>query len=60
MVLLRGGSSLTGEVGLEMSMTISKALRRTVWCLCLLGAGLDASRVAACRKFGSSANSSLP
>ena len=49
-----------GEVGLEMSMTISKALRRTVWCLCLLGAGLDASRAAACRKFGSSANSSLP
>ena len=60
MVLPRGGSSLTGEVGLEMSMMMSKALRHTLWCFCLLGAGLDASRAAACRKFGLSANSSLP
>ena len=63
-LVLRGGTSLTGEVGLVISMTISKALRRTVWCFCscfcLLGAGLDASGAVARKKFGSSANSSLP
>ena len=30
------------------------------WVLCLLGTGLDASRAAARKKFGSSASSSLP
>jgi hypothetical protein len=53
----RGGESLTGEVGATMSMTMSKALRRTDWCLCLAGA---ASRVAVRRKSRSSANSALP
>lgn len=52
--LLRGGESPTGEVGLVMSITMSKALRRTDWC----GAGLGASRVR--RKSRSSANSALP
>ncbi len=56
----RGGESLTGEVGPVMSIIMSKALRRTDWCLCLAGVGLGASRVAARRKSGSSANSSLP
>lgn len=53
-----GGESLAGEVGAVMSMTMSKALRRTDWCLA--GVGPCASRVATRRKSWSSANSSLP
>lgn len=58
-VLPRRGMLLTGEVGLVMLMIMLKALRPTVWCFCLLGAGLDASRAAGAQKFGLSANSVL-
>ena len=54
-LLLRGGVSLTSEVGLMISMV----LRGTAWCFYLLGTGLDAQRAAACRECGSSANWSL-
>ena len=55
-----GGESLTGEVGLVMSITMSKALRRTDWRFSLVGAGLGESRAAGRRKSWPSANSSLP
>lgn len=44
----------------EIELVMSKTIRRMVWCICLLGVGLDTSRAVARRKFGSSANSSLP
>jgi hypothetical protein len=43
-VLPRGGALLVGEVGLVMSMTMSNAIRCTVWCFWsrreLLSAGI--------------------
>ena len=56
----RGGETLTGEVGLVMSITMSKALRLTDWCFCFVGAGLGESRAAERRKSWPSENSSRP
>ena len=44
-----------GDVDVDVEGAQARGL-----CICLLSAGLDASRVAARKKFGSSANSSLP